>query len=179
MHASYFQFNSMAMGLNSVQWTGTFEVVYCVQLKMKGINNLFDMTPFTYRLEKIRVSKVPPRVFSKICNILWQILSFLVTWNSLREKDQTVQAKKQIWWQIWWHYRMVPFITSILFASPTDIYFFPRDVVSCYQRGHKNSYPMSNIFIHGSKIWLSQVQFFEEPLSRDIWGWLLINTLAF
>ena len=93
MHASYFQFNSIAMGLNSVQWTGTFEVFYCVQLKMKSINNLFDMTPFTYRLEKIRVSKVPPRVFSKICNILWQILSLLVTWNSLREKDQTVQAK--------------------------------------------------------------------------------------
>ena len=94
MHASYFQFNSIAMGQISVQWTGTFEVVYCVQLKMKGINNLFDMTPFNYRLEKIRVSKVPPSLFfSKICNILWQILSFLVTWNSLREKDQTVQAK--------------------------------------------------------------------------------------
>ena len=93
MHASYFQFNSIAMGPSSVQWTGTFEVVYCVQLKMKGINSLFDMTTFTYRLEKIRVSEVPPRVFSKICNILWQILSLLVSWNSLREKDQTVQAK--------------------------------------------------------------------------------------
>ena len=168
MHASYFQFNSIAMGPSSVQWTGTFEVVYCVQLKMKGINSLFDMTTFTYRLEKIRVSEVPPRVFSKICNILWQILSLLVSWNSLREKDQTVQAK----------------IANLMTLSNGAIHhfnsfcfsnrhlFFHRDVVSCYQRGHKNSYPMSNIFIHGSKMWFSKVQFFEEPLGifeDDYW----------